>query len=259
MLMHGDCLEKMAEIPAGSVDLTVTSPPYDDLRDYAGAAHDWSADKWRSVIAHLFRLTAPGGVVVWVVGDATVRGSETGSSFKQALHAMDTGFRLHDTMIWNKGGFSAVGALAARYAPVFDYMFVWSKGAPKTFNPIKDRPNKWAGSDVHGTIRVDGENRVPVSNKGKVIADFGQRFNIWEVGPVRQRGDGKHPAPFPETLATDHILSWSAPGDTVLDPFLGSGTTGVASVKTGRNFIGIERNERYFDLARKRIAAARWD
>ena len=254
-LMLGDCLERMAEIPAGSVDLTVTSPPYDNLRTYEGSLNDWTEAKWKAIIAGLHRVTAPGGVVVWVVGDATIKGSETGTSLRQALHAMECGFNLYDTMIWNKGGFSAVGALASRYAPVFEYMFIWSKGAVATFNPIKDRPNKWAGTRNHGTIRVDGDVRKPVSN-AKVIAPFGQRFNIWDIGPQRQQGDGKHPAPFPEPLARDHILSWSNPGDVVLDPFLGSGTTGVAAVQAGRHFIGIEREPKYFEIAKSRIMSA---
>ena len=251
----GDCLDVMGTMTSGSVDLTVTSPPYDNLRTYNDSLNDWTPAKWQAIIAELYRVTKQGGVVVWVVGDATVKGSETGTSFRQALHAMECGFRLHDTMIWNKGGFSAVGALVSRYGPVFEYMFVWSKGAPKAFNPIKDKPNKWAGTKNHGTVRIDGDVRVPVSNS-KVIADFGQRFNIWEMGPVRQQGDGRHPAPFPEALATDHILSWSNEGDTVLDPFLGSGTTGKMAVLNGRDFIGVERDPSYFLIAQSRIQSA---
>lgn len=253
-LRQGDCLEILPTLVGGSVDLTVTSPPYDNLRTYNGSLDDWTEAKWKAILAELFRVTKQGGVVVWVVGDATVKGSETGTSFRQALHAMECGFRLHDTMIWNKGGFSAVGALATRYAPVFEYMFLFSKGAPATFNPIKDKPNKWAGTLNHGTVRVDGDVRKPVTNN-KVIADFGQRYNIWEVSPQRQQGDGKHPAPFPEALARDHILSWSNEGDTVFDPFLGSGTTGKMALAHGRKFIGIERDPSYFAIASGRIAA----
>jgi DNA modification methylase len=251
-LLLGDCLDEMRGLPDGSIDLTVTSPPYDNLRTYNGSLNDWTESKWQAVIAELHRVTKLGGVVVWVVADATINGSETGTSFRQALWALECGFRLHDTMIWNKGGFSAVGALASRYAPVFEYMFVWSKDAPKAFNPIKDRTNKWAGTKNHGTVRVDNDIRRPKSND-KVIPALGQRFNIWDIGPHRQQGDGKHPAPFPEALARDHILSWSNEGDTVLDPFLGSGTTGKMALLNGRNFIGIERDATYFDIATGRI------
>ena len=144
-LMYGDCVERMKEIPDGSVDLTVTSPPYDDLRTYTGHLQSWGEDVWKKVLNELYRVTKKGGTVVWIVGDATVNGTETGTSFKQALYAMELGFNLHDTMIWNKGCFSAVGALKTRYAPVFEYMFILTKGKIKTFNPIKDKPNKWAG------------------------------------------------------------------------------------------------------------------
>lgn len=254
-LFNADCLDAMSPLPSGSVDLTVTSPPYDNLRTYNGSLNDWNAAKWQAILAELFRVTKPGGVVVWVVGDATIDGSESGTSFRQALHAMECGFRLHDTMIWNKACFSAVGALKTRYAPVFEYMFVFSKGALRAFNPIKDKPNKWAGTKNHGTVRIDGDVRVPVSNN-KTIADFGQRYNIWDIGPQRQQGDGKHPAPFPLALAADHIASWSNPGDVVLDPFMGSGTTGAAATESGRRFIGIERDPAYFAICQQRIGAA---
>lgn len=254
-LQHGDCLELMKDIPDGSIDLTVTSPPYDNLRTYNGNIEQWSFEKFQSVAKELFRVEKQGGVVVWVVGDATIKGSETGTSFRQALWFKEIGFNLHDTMIWDKGCFSAVGALQTRYAPVFEYMFVFTKGKPSAFNPIKDRKNKWAGSKNHGTIRVDGEKRVPVSNNG-TIKEFGQRYNIWSISPHRQKGDGKHPAPFPEQLANDHIMSWSNEGDTVLDPFMGSGTTGKLALLNKRNFIGIELDEQYFNIAQERINPA---
>jgi len=253
-LMHGDCLDVMRDmLSEGSVDLTVTSPPYDNLRTYNGTLNDWTPEKWQAIIRELFRVTKQGGVVVWIVGDATINGSETGTSFRQALYAMECGFRLHDTMIYAKPNFSAVGALSVRYAQVFEFMFVLSKGAPNTFNPIKDRPNKCAGESGRGTIRqADGSTR-PMS-KTITIKEYGQRFNIWEIAPQVQKG---HPAPFPEALARDHILSWSNPGDVVLDPFLGSGTTGKMAILEGRRFIGIEREPNYFDIAHRRIAQKR--
>lgn len=254
-LMQGDCLDKMRGIPGGSIDLTVTSPPYDNLRTYNGNNALWGEHVWREVIADLYRVTAEGGVVVWVVADATIKGSETGTSFRQALHAMECGFRLHDTMIWNKRAFSAVGALATRYAPVFEYMFVWSKGKPKTFSPIKDRPNKHAGSALHGTIRQPDGGVVSASGAGvKRIASLGQRFNVWELPALKSSKERTgHPAQFPEHIAHGHIVSWSNEGDTVLDPFMGSGTTGAACRNLNRSFIGIEMDETYFNIAKERI------
>jgi len=251
-LMQGDCLERMKAMDDCVIDLTVTSPPYDNLRTYNQHDWSWGEDDWKPIIQELYRVTAKGGVVVWVVGGATVNGSETGSSFRQAIHAMDCGFRLHDTMIWNKGGFSAVGSLRTRYAPVFEYMFVFSKGKPKTFNPIKDRANKNAGKNASGTIRQNDGSTMPMSKVMK-INDYGQRFNIWDVSPHRQSGQGSHPAPFPISLARDQIISWSNEGNTILDPFMGSGTTGVAAINTNRNFVGIELDSEYFSIAESRI------
>jgi site-specific DNA-methyltransferase (adenine-specific) len=257
-LMQGDCLERMKGMNDCVIDLTVTSPPYDNLRTYNQDDWSWGEGDWKPIIRELYRVTAEGGVVVWIVGDATVNGSETGSSFKQALYAMECGFRLHDTMIWNKGAFSAVGALQTRYAPVFEYMVVLSKGRPKAFNPIKDKPNKHAGQVMTGNIRQsDGSTRRMCGDGVKLIAQNGQRHNVWMMPAKKSRQDTSHPAQFPESLAHDHIVSWSNEGDLVLDPFLGSGTTGVASINTNRNFIGIEIDPDYFSFAESRIDKAK--
>jgi len=249
----GDCLEALRATEDGSFDLTVTSPPYDNLRTYNGYSFDFE-----NIAKELYRTTKDGGVVVWVVGDATVDGSETGTSFKQALYFKEIGFNLHDTMIWNKAGFSAVGALKTRYAPVFEYMFVLSKGTPKTFNPIKDRPNKHVGKKLAGTKRQADGSTKPLSGAGeKVYAQFGQRFNIWEIFPQRQRGEDKHPAPFPEALVRDHIASWSKPCDVVFDPFTGSGTTAKVALEMGRKFVGCEISPEYAAMAQRITESAR--
>jgi DNA modification methylase len=241
-LIHGDCLERMKEIPDGSVDLTVTSPPYDNLRTYNGNNALWSEHVWKHVIKELFRATKQGGVVVWVVGDATIKGSETGTSFKQALWAMECGFNLHDTMIYQKFG-SGMPHKSHRYGQTFEYMFVFSKGKPqrgliKTF-PVTGLVGKTTRRQKDGSIK-----------KGTYNIGGGKLPNIWQYSGETKI---KHPAPFPLKLASDHILSWSNEGDTVFDPFMGSGTTGVACMNTGRNFIGIELDQDYFAIAKKRI------
>ena len=243
-LMHGDCLELMKTLPDGSVDLTVTSPPYDNLRTYNNTL-EWNEDIWKQVLSELFRVTANGGVVVWVVGDATIKGSETGTSFKQALYAKDIGFNLHDTMIYEKSGMSFPES--NRYHNVFEFMFIFVKGKLNTFNPIKDRKNKFVG-------RIGGNKRGGLCNR----AEYGARFNIFRYNNGLHNSSKdllafQHPAIFPEKLAQDHILSWSNPGDTVLDPFLGSGTTGVACKNLNRKFIGIEKDDKYFEIAKNRI------
>ena len=248
---QGDCLNLLRNLPEGSVDLTVTSPPYDNLRTYNGFSWDFEA-----TARELLRVTKQGGVVVWIVNDATVKGSETGTSFRQALYFKECGFNLHDTMIWDKQAFTATGSLAVRYAPVFEYMFILSKGKPKTFNPIKDIKNKYAGRTLHGTIRQKDGGFRPASGAGKKkIAAFGQRHNVWHMTCARGKKDrSSHPAPFPEQLAADHIISWSNEGDVVLDPFIGSGTTAVAAKNLGRHYIGFDISEEYCDMARKRVA-----
>ena len=260
-LRQGDCLELMKDIPDGSIDLTVTSPPYDNLRTYNGNIEQWSFEKFQGIAKELYRVTKQGGVVVWVVGDATVNGSETGTSFKQALYFMQCGFNLHDTMIYQKNGAAyPAGKNSNRYSNVFEYMFVFSKGKPKTKNLIKDKPNKWAGSSTFGESTNRQKDGSLKSSGKRVVGEFGYRDNIWQINNGKGFGSDdiaiKHPAIFPEQLAQDHILSWSNEGDVVLDPFMGSGTTGKMALLNNRNFIGIEKDEEYFEIAKKRIEEA---
>ena len=240
----------MTKMQEESIDLTVTSPPYDNLRTYEGSLH-WHEGIWKQVLEGLYRLTKKGGVVVWIVGDATIKGSETGTSFKQALYAKEIGFNLHDTMIWNKGSFTSVGALKTRYAQTWEYMFILTKGKIAKFNPIKDRKNKVSGK-IGGRLRLPNGDMRQMSTHGKERAKYGQRFAIWNQPPCGGNKI-KHSAVFPVQLAADHIRSWSNEGDTVLDPFMGSGTTGIACQDLNRQFIGIEKVEKYFDIANERI------
>lgn len=246
-IYNESCLDTMNKMPDNFVDLVVTSPPYDDLRTYNGYTFDFE-----SIARELYRITKQGGVVVWVVGDATVNGSESGTSFRQALFFKELGFNIHDTMIWDKGAFTATGSLKVRYASVFEYMFVFSKGNIKTFNPLKDKKNKNFGK-VFSSSRVrqaDGTTKYR-SNRGKATAEFGQRHNIWNISTAKPYGN--HPAVFPVELAIDHITSWSNEGDLVYDPFMGSGTTAVASIKLNRNWIGSEISSEYCELINNRL------
>ena len=249
-LIHDDCLVALTKIEENSIDLTVTSPPYDTLRTYNGNNALWGEPVWKSVIEELYTVTKPGGVVVWVVGDATIKGSETGTSFKQALWAKECGFNLHDTMIYQKNGTGACGSNYA-YWQAFEYMFIWSKGKPNRINRISDIENKHGGKP-----RAKVANSERGEREGTFVKENGIRTNIWLYSVGFASGDDKginHPAKFPEKLAHDHIISWSNEGDIVLDPFMGSGTTGKMAKHLGRNFIGIELDETYFNIAKKRI------
>ena len=251
--MLGDCLERMKELPDGLIDLTVTSPPYDNLRTYAGTL-DWNFDIFKQVANELYRITKDGGVVVWVVGDATIKGSETGTSFRQALYFKEIGFNLHDTMIYQKSNYMPL--THNRYEQAFEYMFIFSKGRLKTFNPIL-KENKTFGENRKGTHRLNGDS---LKKKNSLIAvkKQSQKSNIWlySVGKGGSTNDliaFKHSAIFPEQLASDHIISWSNENDLVFDPFMGSGTTGKMALLNNRSFIGIEKVETYFNIAKERI------
>jgi len=250
-LIRGNCAEVMKRFSDEVIDLTVTSPPYDNLRSYNGNNDLWGEHVWKDVIKELCRVTKRGGVVVWVVQDMCVKGSESGSSFKQALWALDCGLRLYDTMIWHKP--SPQSPTEGRYYDVFEYMFVFSKGKPKTLNLLKDRKNATPGAVRNKETRSSKEDRRTLTEK-RVTPEYSRRFNVWRV----PRGANKtnHPAVFPEQLARDHILSWSNEVDTVFDPFMGSGTTGKIAKQLNRDFIGIELDENYFEIAKKRISEA---
>ena len=249
---NGDNVTVLSTFDADSIDLTVTSPPYGELRTYGG--HSW---EFEGVAQQLWRVTKPGGVVVWVVADQTIDGSESGESFRQALRFKEIGFRLHDTMIWQR---LCPFPESTRYHGAFEYMFVFCKGEIETFNPIKDRKTTTGGMSDRSRMerQPDGTNRRP--DRRFVRNEIASRLNIWDIkaGWGQSTNEkhifAQHPAIFPEALARDHILSWSNEGDTVLDPFCGSGTTTKMAKLMGRKAIGIEVNEEYCEIIVNRLA-----
>lgn len=245
-----DCLETMSRMPDGVVDLTVTSPPYDNLRAYNGYSFDFE-----SVAKELYRVTKKGGVVVWVVGDQTHKGSESGTSFKQALFFKECGFNLHDTMIYEKNSSSFPAARTSkRYTQIFEYMFVFSKGKIKsTLSLIADKENKWAGHTNWGkNTQYNKEGVLVQTNNIKPVPTHSLRNNIWKY-TVGFNDKTKHPAVFPEQLANDHIVSWSNEGDLVYDPFMGSGTTAKMAILNNRNWLGSETSKEYCDIIEERV------
>ena len=252
-IICGDNVKVLQELPDVCIDLTVTSPPYDDLRTYNGYSWDF-----QGLAAELYSVTKQGGVLVWVVGDAVVDGSETGSSFTQALYFKSIGFKLFDTMIYEKSGNPPS---PGRYTQEFEFMFVLSKGKVKTFNPIIDRKNKWGGEKTFGSTSRRSKDGSLKSSGVREINKIGKRSNIWRYSNGFGFGQSdksayEHPATFPETLARDHITSWSNPGDLILDPFVGSGTTAKMAKEASRHFIGIDISQEYCKLAEKRISGA---
>ena len=252
-LYHGDNCDVMNALPKESIDLVVTSPPYDDLRTYGGHSWDFYGVAWQ-----LKRLLKPGGVIVWVVADATKDGSETGTSMRQALHFKEIGLNLHDTMIYRKTNY--VPLTHNRYEQEFEFVFVFSKGRPTAWNPITVKTSSFGGAkrfnykcasttELKASVR-SGMDRV-VEYK-----EFKQRGNVFEyaVGPTSDSAGKSHPAVFPDGLARDHILSWSNEGDLVLDPFSGSGTTAKMARELGRRCIGIEVNQEYLEISKARLS-----
>jgi len=252
ILRCGDCKDVMGSFEDNYIDLTVTSPPYDNLRDYKGYSFDFEG-----IAKELFRVTKDGGVVVWIVGDETRNFGESLTSFRQALYFNEIGFKLLDTMIYLKKCYPPAYPNLKRYAGVFEYMFILLKGKrPKIFNPLMEDKSLASMKDgaVSGYRQKDGS---VIKKKIFSMGKKKQKTNVWEYLPGRHSGEDikkfLHPATFPNELAKDHILSWSNEGDTVFDPFTGSGTTLKMAERLGRKWIGIEMSEEYCEIAKARI------
>lgn len=249
-IWHGDCLDILPDIEEGSIDMILTSPPYDNLRNYKG--YNFPFD---GIATQIVRLIKPGGILVWVVNDATINGSETGSSFRQALKFHELGLNIHDTMIFRKRN-PVPQIYRKRYTNEFEFMFVFSKGQVTTHNPIMVdclHAGLELGTTTYKNYSKNDQTRSKIANP---VKDKKLKGNVWEyvVGKNKEDQEAKgHPAPFPCELARDHILSWSNEGDVVLDPMCGSGTTCKVASQLNRRFIGIDISEQYVALAKSRL------
>lgn len=245
-LYNENCLETMKHMEDGSIDMVLTSPPYDNLRNYKGYSFDFEA-----IAKELYRIVKDGGVVIWVVGDSTVGGSETLTSFKQALYFKEVGFNVNDTMIYCKN--NPMPTMGPRYHQSFEYIFCLSKGTPKTFNPIKvptiyhgDANMKNRGKD--GSLEYVKRKRTTEKKLGNVFT-----YSIGGGISTKDKIAYKHPAIFPEKLAEDQIITWSNEGDVIYDPFMGSGTTAKMAILKGRKCIGSEISSEYCDIIKERL------
>ena len=250
-IYNEDCRDTMQRMIKEEikVDLVITSPPYDSLRNYNNSS-TWNFDIFKEVAQLLYDVTTDGGIVVWVVGDATINGSETGTSFRQALYFMECGFKLHDTMVFEKNSSSFPAKRTGnRYTQIFEYMFVFSKGKPKTAHLICDKENKWKNFTNWGkNTNYNKNGELIQTNDIKPVPEFSPRNNIWKYTVGFNINEGKHPAVFPYQLVEDHILTWSNEGDLIFDPFTGSGTTASAALCNNRKFIGSEIDKTYFSF-----------
>ena len=252
-LFCGNCLDTLKTLSDNCIDLVVTSPPYDDLRNY-NHSNTFNFEVFQKIAMELYRVVKDGGVVIWVVSDQTINGSESGTSFRQALYFKEIGFNIHDTMLYRKENYMPLSH--NRYEQEFEYMFCFSKGTPKTFNPITI-PCKWAGQYNWGkrSVYATDDDELVSKDKANPIKEEKTKGNIfsYSTGSTTETAKYKHPAMFPLELAKDQIISWSNEGDVVLDPFMGSGTTGEACRRLNRKFIGCEIEPTYFKIAKKRL------
>jgi len=255
-ILHRNCVEGMKMLPDACIPMSLTSPPYDDLRRYGGHAFD--SDTFGAVAEELYRITMPGGVVVWVVADAIIDGSETCTSARQKLHFRQVGFNVHHTMLMNRAG--SRWPCKVRYGDSLEYAFVLSKGRPRTINLLRDKPNKKAGK-LMGFNRRDFDGRQRPAGTAQPVREWGVRLGVWTYaggGATTAKDDYAydHPALMPERMAEDHILSWSRPGDLIFDPMCGAATTCKMALLHGRRYLGFEVHEPYHGLAVRRMADA---
>ncbi|HEV8592026.1 MAG TPA: site-specific DNA-methyltransferase [Pyrinomonadaceae bacterium] len=246
-IYHENCIETLRRMTDDMLDMTITSPPYDDLRDYNG--YHFPVEEISEL---LFEKTKPGGVVIWVVGDRTVNGSETLTSFQHALTFKSAGFKVHDTMIYAKNN-PIPSDCGKRYRPCFEYMFCFSKGQPKTFNPITQAIKQ---EKAFKSFRITKVGRNDLAHDH--IAPKERKVNnifFYNVGTSSSRDKVafEHPAIFPEQLAMDQISTWTDEGDLVYDCFMGSGTTAKAAHFLKRNWVGSEISDEYIRIAEDRL------
>jgi site-specific DNA-methyltransferase (adenine-specific) len=251
----GDSNHLMNILPDGCIDLVVSSPPYDDLRDYENGLI-WDYEVFKKIAKNLYRIIKNGGVIAWVVGDKTENGNKSSTSFKQALYFQHIGFNLYDVIIYEKTG--TAPPHPNRYFNAFEYIFILSKGKIGTVNLLKDKINKWGGFETYSEItRREKDGSLTVKEK-KIVKEYGVRTNIWKYTngrgfTTKDKIAHNHPAIFPEKLAEDNILSWSNEGDVVLDIFGGSGTTAKMSILNDRKWIYFEKVEKYCNIASERL------
>jgi DNA modification methylase len=258
-----NCLITMGNMADNFIDLVITSPPYDEIRNYNKKIGKMNDDfngysfPFEDIAKELYRVIKKGGIVVWVVNDSMVKGSETLNSFRQALFFKEIGFNVHDTMIYRK--LNPMPNAGTRYQQMFEYMFVFSKGKPKTTNiRLRERSNKCNDKRTYRKKKFSRNQDGEFNENDYHVKEMVPDYNIWDfyVGGGNSTNDKaafNHPAIFPEELVRGHVESWSNEGDLVYDPFMGSGTTSKISILTNRNYIGSELSVEYIEIETERL------
>ena len=251
--------EGLKHLKDESIDIVITSPPYDNIRNYNNDdtnVENNSEFDIDIIINELYRVLKKGGVVIWVVADQTDKASESTTSFHQAINFNKKGFKLYDTMIFEKQ--NPTPKTHKRYEQSFEYIFMFTKGKPKAANIIVEKSKHSGKQRYNHTYRHDENDKLSPQHKGGEVSEYKIKNNIFKyvVGKNEKYADivkRNHPAKFPIELVRDQLLSWSNEGDTVLDPFSGSGTTAIVAILTNRNYIGFEKNKKYVESSNRYI------
>jgi DNA modification methylase len=256
-LLIGDCHAVLETIADESVALVLFSPPYDELRRYGGS-YSFNLHK---LGGQIYRILRPGGVCVMVIQDQTIDGAKSLTTMRTIVDWVDNqGFRLFETLIYSRHG-APGGASRYRFRVDHEYMPVFLKGEkPAYFEPSHMATRAVTAGVVYasGAGRRGADGKIEYSARKTVVADMKSRGTIWHydvsTNSVSQdaRIKHRHPATYSDRLAYDHVMCWAEPGAMVVDPFIGSGTTAVTCLASGRKCIGIDVNPEYIALAEAR-------
>lgn len=255
-LMQGDCLERMKEIPDGSVDMWVTSPPYAKQRDYNGADSSDYIGFISPIIVEAMRTLKDNGSVFVNIKEHCKNGVRDLYVFKMIIHlSEDLGFRFIDEYIWNKTNPFPTGA-KTRLKDGYERVLHFTKSKKYKFNPqnvLVKSESKWLASEKRRANKGkhDVTNGSGMNMSKRVCIDMVRPSNV--ITGTSSNANIGHPAVYPVYLPEFFIKLATDDGDTVGDMFMGSGTTGVAAKNLNRNFIGIELDEGYFNIAKDRI------
>lgn len=253
-LVHGDS-RNLSFLPDGSVHLVVTSPPYWTLKRYEENPHqlghvkEYEAflDCLRKVWEECYRVLVPGGRLICVVGDVCLSRKEFGRHLVVPLHAdicvicRHLGFDNLNPIIWHK---------------ISNANYEVKNGTKFLGKPYE--PNAIIKNDIEFILmqRKPGGYRQPTPEQRRLSMLSKEEFDRWfaQFWNITGASTKEHPAPFPLELAYRLVRMFSFVGDTVLDPFLGSGTTMLAAMKSNRNSIGVEIETSYLKMARRRLS-----
>lgn len=265
-LLNCDVIDGIDSIDNKSIDLVLTSPPYNINKPYEREdkrSLEEYADWCREIIERLDQKVTDQGAICWQVGNFVKNNSVLPLDYVVYPIFADLGFRLRNRIVWQFNfGLNAERRLSGRY----ETLLWFTKSDKYTFNLDDIRIEQlYPGKKHSGKKGKELAGRPSGNPKGKNPSDHwifsGRRYFeedlVWQLPNVKANHPEltEHPCQFPVELAERCVFAFTDPGDTILDPFIGSGTTAIAGLPRGRNVIGIDRDQRYIELAKERIEA----